>query len=294
MGTVQTDIWTPQRWPHADLLAMQARLDPARMTEYADEWRRVIDDVCAVFTRLYEALGGHLEDSWRGHAGSQALQALRRYIFAALDGLARCRSLADAMVVLSDAAGDVRAAVGGLDHVNDLNEVRRHYSEPAVAAANVIGQIPAPPPIPGAPASTAPAAFGADAGSSPPLWSSQAMRDNGFDAHGVITPMHTSGAAPPLLAGTSRLTEAPLPAATLNAATMPTTSSASAPAQPGNSAPPRGPITYLPLIGAAHPGGSGRDDGTGRRTPGYLITIDNGNELIGPLPKVAPPVLGEW
>jgi hypothetical protein len=28
--------------------------------------------------------------------------------------------------------------------------------------------------------------------------------------------------------------------------------------------------------------------------PGYLISLDNGDELIGPLPKVASPVLGDW
>ena len=95
------------------------------------------------------------------------------------------------------------------------------------------------------------------------------------------------------MAGATRLTEAPLPAATLNAATMPTTLPASAVA-PSTGAPPRGGPPYLPLMGAAHPGAFGRDDGTSRRTPGYLITIDNGNVLIGPLPKVAPPVLGDW
>jgi hypothetical protein len=34
------------------------------------------------------------------------------------------------------------------------------------------------------------------------------------------------------------------------------------------------------------------DDGD-RRTPDYLINFDNTHELIGPLPLVAPPVLGE-
>jgi hypothetical protein len=47
-------------------------------------------------------------------------------------------------------------------------------------------------------------------------------------------------------------------------------------------------------MGAGYPGAFTRDDGGSRRTPGYLLTIDNGNELIGPLPEVAPPVLGEW
>jgi hypothetical protein len=45
-------------------------------------------------------------------------------------------------------------------------------------------------------------------------------------------------------------------------------------------------------MGAAYPCAFARDDVSPRRTPGYLISIDNGNELIGPLPKVAPPVIG--
>lgn len=63
---------------------------------------------------------------------------------------------------------------------------------------------------------------------------------------------------------------------------------ASAPVQP------RSAMPYLPMMGAMHPGGANRDDGATHTTPGYLISIDNGNELIGPLPKVAPPVLGDW
>jgi hypothetical protein len=49
----------------------------------------------------------------------------------------------------------------------------------------------------------------------------------------------------------------------------------------------------MPLMGAGFPGALAREDGGTRRTPGYLISIDNGNELIGPLPKVAPPVWGD-
>lgn len=39
-------------------------------------------------------------------------------------------------------------------------------------------------------------------------------------------------------------------------------------------------------------GQSGSDDAT-HETPGYLVNIDNGNELIGDLPMVTPPVLGQ-
>ncbi|MFD4468357.1 hypothetical protein ACFWPA_08700 [Rhodococcus sp. NPDC058505] len=37
--------------------------------------------------------------------------------------------------------------------------------------------------------------------------------------------------------------------------------------------------------------GRGEDD-TEHATPGYLVTVDNGNDLVGSLPLVAPPVLG--
>ncbi|MFD4182878.1 WXG100 family type VII secretion target [Rhodococcus sp. NPDC058514] len=49
-----------------------------------------------------------------------------------------------------------------------------------------------------------------------------------------------------------------------------------------------------PGMGAMAPGGarSGGDDDTEHKTPGYLISVQNGSELIGDLPKVAPPVLG--
>ncbi|MGG7103345.1 hypothetical protein [Rhodococcus sp. 24CO] len=41
-------------------------------------------------------------------------------------------------------------------------------------------------------------------------------------------------------------------------------------------------------------GGRGQgDDDKMHETPGYLITLDNGNELIGDLPMVTPPVLGQ-
>ncbi|TQF65593.1 hypothetical protein FK531_21075 [Rhodococcus spelaei] len=51
--------------------------------------------------------------------------------------------------------------------------------------------------------------------------------------------------------------------------------------------------------GAAGMGGMGHagtraagEDDEEHRTPGYLVNVDNGNELIGDLPRVAPPVLG--
>lgn len=46
------------------------------------------------------------------------------------------------------------------------------------------------------------------------------------------------------------------------------------------------------MMGApGRPGGHGEGD-TEHQTPSYLITVDNGNELIGKLDPVAPPVIG--
>lgn len=45
--------------------------------------------------------------------------------------------------------------------------------------------------------------------------------------------------------------------------------------------------------GAAGRGGKG-DDGSERKPPSFLVNIDNGNELIGPLPKASPGVIGDW
>ena len=47
------------------------------------------------------------------------------------------------------------------------------------------------------------------------------------------------------------------------------------------------------MMGTAYPGAFARDDPASRRTPRYLINVDNGNELIGPLPKVSSPVIGD-
>lgn len=46
-------------------------------------------------------------------------------------------------------------------------------------------------------------------------------------------------------------------------------------------------------MGGMAPGARGKGDDDGEhKTPSYLINIDNGNELIGDMPKVAPPVIG--
>ncbi len=45
------------------------------------------------------------------------------------------------------------------------------------------------------------------------------------------------------------------------------------------------------MMGAPGARGGGDSDKE-HKTPGYLITLDNGNELIGKFPAVAPPVIG--
>ncbi|NLG54447.1 MAG: hypothetical protein GX542_02170 [Rhodococcus sp.] len=46
------------------------------------------------------------------------------------------------------------------------------------------------------------------------------------------------------------------------------------------------------MMGAGGARGAGGNDDTEHQTPGYLITLENGNELIGKMPTVAPPVIG--
>lgn len=46
------------------------------------------------------------------------------------------------------------------------------------------------------------------------------------------------------------------------------------------------------MMGAGGARGAGGDDDTEHQTPGYLITLENGNELIGKMPAVAPAVIG--
>ena len=82
--------------------------------------RRIVDDARAVFVRLDEDATRHLEQSWRGHAGGRALEALRRYISDALDGLAGRPSFpgisvpaAPALASPGTAAGTVPAGFGG-------------------------------------------------------------------------------------------------------------------------------------------------------------------------------------
>lgn len=67
------------------------------------------------------------------------------------------------------------------------------------------------------------------------------------------------------------------------------TAAGSAPAVAGAAGRPGAPGAGM-MPGAGARGGC--DDDTEHTTPGYLVTVDNGNELVGSIPLVAPPVLG--
>ncbi|MGC0365502.1 hypothetical protein ABH922_003486 [Rhodococcus sp. 27YEA15] len=55
-----------------------------------------------------------------------------------------------------------------------------------------------------------------------------------------------------------------------------------------------GRSTMMGGMGGMAPGrGAGGSEDDVHETPGYLVTMDNSNELIGDLPMVSPPVLGE-
>ncbi len=213
--------------------------------------QRIVDDARAVFVRLDEDATRHLEQSWRGHAGRRALEALRRYISDALDGLAG------------------RPSFPGI----------------SVPAAPALAS-------PGTPAGTVPAGFGDHPTPMTPL----ANNRSGFDDHRFPTPTH-SAASPPAThwpAPSPRrmpTTESPPPAAPFNTTSAPVTPS-STPANPLSAGQSRAGFPYLPMMAGGYPGAIARDGGAGRRIPGYLISIDNGNEFIGPLPKVTPPVIG--
>ena len=216
------------------------------------DMRRIVDDARAVFVRLDEDATKHLEQSWRGHAGRRALEALRRYISDALDGLAGQPSF------------------------------------PGISA-------PAAPALasPGSPAGTVPAGLGGGPSMSV---APMANHHNGFDDDRWPTPTHAA-ASPP-----APHSPAPSPRPMFDAESAPPAPSFNTPtgaatpsSTPANSSPagqPRVGFPYLPMMAGGYPGAIARDGGATRGTPGYLISIDNGNEFIGPLPRVTPPVIG--
>ena len=215
---------------------------------------RILDDARTVFIRLDEDATRYLEQSWRGHAGRQALEALRRYISDALGGLAG------------------RPAFPSI----------AMPTAPASAAS------------PGTPTATVPAGLG---GIPPISTAPMAHNRSGFDDDGLSMPTHPAASPPvaqtPATTPQSMLNDGgPVHDSRFNAAT-PSAVPSSAPTSSTLSGQPRTAVPHTPMMGTAYPGAFARDDPASRRTPRYLINVDNGNELIGPLPKVSPPVIGD-
>ena len=50
---------------------------------------------------------------------------------------------------------------------------------------------------------------------------------------------------------------------------------------------------WVASAGMAPGRGQGQDEDNVHDTPGYLVTVENGNALVGDLPMVSPAVLGE-
>ncbi|MCW2690617.1 MAG: hypothetical protein JWR37_5507 [Mycobacterium sp.] len=258
------------------------------MTERTDNSQQIIDDVAAVFVRLNDDVTDHLDRSWHGDGARNALDTLRGYISQSLDELDRYRSLGAQLTELQGVAGDLRTAVAGFDH----------DQAPGVSPGNAVAGavVPTPMAVPAPFAELATPTVTPDGGGPPTAYGTSSVptvRPAGFDM--PDTPAAPSAPPPSsALSGGLRGGENPLPAASLTPATSTSTTQASAPTPPPTPGPPRAGMPFAPLMGAAYPGAMAREDNGGHRTPGYLITIDNGNELIGPLPKVAPPVLGDW
>ncbi len=318
------DDWTPGVWPHAAVMDMQARLDPVRMARYADDWQATVDEIRDVLTELDRRVTLSLQSGWRGEGADAALAALRRYIAGSLDGLVACRSLAVHLGELSRAAGDLRACItapAGSEFADELHEealsqVRQLYSGPAVAAGNAVADIPEPPDpfqVGGqARASALPAglntpnpAAGLPSESGAPLSSlSSTPTDLGNDRVGRRA-VPTSAAAPdpfwrtpthsaayPSSPGDAlpARPDAPSSTATPAPAGVPATMSGQLASVAGR---PSSPTPVAPLVGTAYPGHVGRDGSAEHRAARYLISAGNTHELIGELPLVAPPVIGE-
>jgi len=320
---VRPDDWTPGVWTHAAVMEMQARLDPARMTRHADDWHTAVDQIRDVLTELNRQVTAQLGEAWRGHGADAALASVQRYAAGSLDGLALCRSAAVQLAELSRAAGDLRASItapGAQDVAGQLlgealSQVRQLYSGPAVAAGNGVADIPEPPdPLPiGGPATesvlpagsattpagsaTPPAAGLADA----PLGSALPQA---FDAEGRSRPSMSAADTQPLWrvptssAAFSSPGVEPLPSRGEPPGATSTPPPSGMPAAVGPES-PRAPgrmsssSPFTPFLGTAHPGLLGRGDNPEHRAPRYLISAGNTSELIGELPLVAPPVIGE-
>jgi hypothetical protein len=315
---VTADHWTPAVWSYAAVMDMQSRLDPVRMSRYADDWRGAVDRVAEVFVELNHQLGAQLDWSWRGRGADASMESLRRYVDGSLAGLAACRSVAVQLSELSTAAGELRTASGGFtaDALDDvLAEVRYRYSGPAVAAGNAVDDIPAPPELFNRtgqpPGSSLPVAGSQD---QPPIAAPPASATPSGSAlpppgsHASTQPASLVRGADP---GSAWHSPTPLPHAPTHSAALPertplsidspaTTSgppaSAVAPGAPAQSpgvTPRTTTSPVAPYLSGMYPGHMGRDVGGEHRVPSYLVSAGNTSELIGELPLVAPPVIGE-
>jgi hypothetical protein len=297
------------------MMDMRGRLDPVRMARYADDWQRAVDATRDVLVELNRRVAAQLDQSWRGYGADASAAAVRDYVAGSVDGLVACRSVAMHLSELSRAAGDLRACItppsdGALDDA--LAEVRELYSAPAVAAGNAVADIPPPPepfeiggqPAAGVLPAAAPATSTSPATVTPsgsaPL---DAPRSAGAgyptalpsvssvagDAYIPRMPTHStawsSSPSDALSARPEPASTAPSPAT----AGLPPTPASQTPG--GASRAASAPIS--PFLGTAYPGYGGRDDGAEHRAPRYLISVGYTNELIGELPPVAPPVIGE-
>jgi hypothetical protein len=291
---------------------MQARLDPVRMTRLADDWQRAVDRIGDILAELDGHVAAVLERSWRGRGADASADALRRYVAGSLDGLSACRSAAVHLGELSTAAGDLRAAATPHDLADALVQVRQCYSLPAVAAGNAVEDIPAPPdpfrpaghpsqttlpsgvsqpahPVGMAPLPSTPAGFppqlNADAApQSMPLPAVGADPSWRVPTHSAALP--SSPVPVPLHTGPD-----PPPTPTVPPSGASPTTSSGPPL--GGAARAAAPAMGMPFMGGMYPGHMARDGGGEHRTPRYLISAGNSNELIGELPLVAPPVIGE-
>jgi uncharacterized protein YukE len=315
VDTVTADAWSAANWSYPAVMDMQARLDPVRMTRYADDWQRAIDRIEEVFGELKQRVGAQLRTSWRGDGADASAKALQRYLHGSLAGLAACRSVAVKLSELSTAASDLRAASGGFaaDALDDaLAQVRQRYSGPAVAAGNSVEDIPAPPdpltrpdrrptsalPVvaPVQPPSAAPVAPMGSTLSPPAVHASNPTAQTPNPAWNAPSPAwrtpnalwHTPTHTTALPVGPPLSPDPPAPAPGPPAQTVPGSAGPPVTATPRQAPPPLAP--YFPGM---YPGHMGRDNGSEHRMPSYLVSAGNTSELIGELPLVAPPVIGE-
>lgn len=317
---VTADRWAPGVWSHEALMQMQARLDPVRIVHYAEAWVRVVDAASATLEELAQRLTRLIEDSWHGRGADAALQAVLDYVAASLDGLRRARLIAKGLTDLAGAAADVRGAITPPEPGDSpreaeqrleeaLDQVRRLYSGPAVAAGGAAAEVPFS--AVAVPAAGAPPEATVPAGSSTPFAPPAAAALSHMPSSVYPSPSPYDAVRPATLgrvddvrpAGVSAEIHHPVaPSATTELRATPGSPAAPlagpSPSQPpavAGAAPPalRPSTPAVPFLGGGYSGYAGREGVAEHRTPSYLISLDHAHDLIGVLPKVAPPVIGE-